>query len=119
MGHNVYLHLTAVQEANRRFDAGEHPAMMRSTGPGGEYFEDLVEQIFAETDKQKALDLIDSYSTYWTEIIGTRGFKGKKAINGNAMFDQLFEVDGGPDDAIDPETEFDETVLDQLEEEVK
>jgi hypothetical protein len=32
MGHNVWMHLTAVQEANRRFDAGEHPAMMQRDG---------------------------------------------------------------------------------------
>jgi acetyl-CoA carboxylase alpha subunit len=89
--------------------------MMRSTGPGGEYFEDLVEQIFAEPDKQKALDLIDSYSTYWMEIVGTRGFKGKKALNGNAMFDQLFEVEGGQDNVVDSEPEFDESKLDALE----
>jgi hypothetical protein len=89
--------------------------MMRSSGPGGEYFEDLVEAIFAEPDRQKALDLIDSYSTYWMEIVGTRGFKGKKALNGNAMFDMLFEVEGGQDDVIDPEPEFDETKLDALE----
>ena len=117
MGHNVWMHLTAVQEANRRFDDGAHPAMMRSSGPGGEYFEDLVEQIFAETDKDRALALIDSYSTYWTEIIGTRGFKGKKAINGNAMFDMLFEVEGGTDDVVEPEPEFDESKLDALENE--
>jgi hypothetical protein len=120
MGHNVYLHLTAVQEANRRFDAGEHPAMMRSTGPGGEYFEDLVEAIFAETDRDRALALVDRYSTYWTEIIGTRGFKGKKAINGNAMFDLLFEVEQNEveeeEHHID-DSGFDETALDKLENE--
>lgn len=119
MGHNVYLHLTAVQEANRRFDAGEHPAMMRSSGPGGEYFEDLVEAIFAAPDRDTAMAIVDNYSTYWTEIIGTRGFKGKKAINGNAMFDMLFEVEGGQDDVVDPEPEFDESKLDKLEEDVK
>ena len=120
MGHNVYQHLTAVQEANRRFDAGEHPAMMRSSGPGGEYFEELVERIFAEPDRQKALDLIDGYSTYWTEIIGTRGFKGKKAINGNAMFDMLFEVEGDIEEEEEhhiDDSGFDETKLDHLGEE--
>ena len=117
MGHNVWMHLTAVQEANRRFDLGEHPAMMRSSGPGGEYFEDLVEAIFAAPDKDTAMSIIEMYSNYWTEIIGTRGFKGKKAINGNAMFDQLFEVEGGPDDVIEPEEEFDESKLDALENE--
>ena len=117
MGYNVWMHLTAVQEANRRFDDGAHPAMMRSSGPGGEYFEDLVEAIFAETDKQKALDLIDSYSTYWMEIVGTRGFKGKKALNGNAMFDQLFEVEGSEEveeHHID-DSGLDESKLDALE----
>ena len=114
MGHNVWMHITAVQEANRRFDSGEHPAMMRSSGPGGEYFEHLVERIFAETDRQKALDLIDKYSTYWMEIIGTRGFSGKKAVNGNAMFDLLFEVEGGEYQTVDQEPEFDESKLDNL-----
>jgi hypothetical protein len=115
MGHNVWMHLTAVQEANRRFDAGAHPAMMRNSGPGGEYFEHLVEAIFAAPDKETSMAIIDGYSTYWTEIIGTRGFKGKKAINGNAMFDMLFDVDGGTDDVVEPEEEFDQSKLDALE----
>jgi hypothetical protein len=115
MGHNVWMHLTAVQEANRRFDAGAHPAMMRSSGPGGEYFEDLVEAIFAAPDKQTAMDIIDMYSNYWMEIVGTRGFKGKKALNGNAMFDQLFEIEGD-EHVVEPdaEPEFDETKLEHL-----
>jgi hypothetical protein len=49
------------------------------------------------------------------EIVGTRGFKGKKALNGNAMFDQLFEVEGGADDVVEPEEEFDQSKLDALE----
>jgi hypothetical protein len=116
MGHNVWMHLTAVQEANRRFDAGAHPAMMRSSGPGGEYFEDLVEAIFAAPTQEDSMAIIDGYSTYWTEIIGTRGFKGKKAINGNAMFDQLFEVEGGEETVEEvTEEEFDQSKLDTLE----
>jgi hypothetical protein len=115
MGHNVWMHLTAVQEANRRFDQGEHPAMMRSSGPGGEYFEDLVEAIFAAPDKDTAMTIIDMYSNYWMEIVGTRGFKGKKALNGNAMFDQLFEVEDSEEVVEEaPEPEFDESKLEHL-----
>jgi hypothetical protein len=115
MGHNVWMHLTAVQEANRRFDAGEHPAMMRNSGPGGEYFEHLVEAIFAAPTKEDSMAIIEMYSTYWMEIVGTRGFKGKKALNGNAMFDMLFEVEGG-EEAVEevPEEEFDESKLEHL-----
>ena len=92
MGHNVYMHLTAVQEANRRFDSGEHPAMMqRSTGDYAK-FEDIVEAIFAAPDRASAESIIESYSSYWMEIVGTRGFKGKKTKNANTMFNALFEV---------------------------
>ena len=118
MGHNVYLHLTAVQEANRRFDAGEHPAMMRCSGPGGEYFEDIVEAIFSAPDRATAESIIETYSSYWMEIVGTRGFKGKKALNSQTMFNELFEVeeDEAEEHHVD-DSGLDETKLTQLENE--
>ena len=114
MSHNVYQHITAVQEANRRFDSGEHPAMMRYSGPGGEYFEHIVDGIFAAPDRATAEDIIEHYSAYWMEIVGTRGFKGKRALNSNTMFNALFEFE-------EPEVEtedLDQTRLDKLEEEL-
>jgi len=101
MGHNVWMHLTAVQEANRRFDAGEHPAMMRRSGGDYAKFEDIVEAIFAAPDRQTAEDIIELYSTYWMEIVGTRGFKGKKTMNARTQFNALFtfeEPDTDPED---------------------
>ncbi len=112
MGHNVWMHLTAVQEANRRFDAGEHPAMMQRDGGDYAYFEDIVEAIFAAPDRQTAEDIIESYSGYWMQIVGTRGFKGKKTMNARTQYNALFEVD-------EPETEpedLDTDKLDALEE---
>ena len=113
MGHNVWMHLTAVQEANRRFDAGEHPAMMqRSTGDYAK-FEDIVERIFAAPDRATSEAIIESYNDYWMEIVGTRGFKGKKALSGRPMFAQLFEV---VDEVSTDEPELDQSALDTLEE---
>jgi hypothetical protein len=112
MGHNVYMHITAVQEANRRFDAGEHPAMMRYSAPTHELFEDIVERIFAAPTREEAEAIIESYDKYWMEIVGTRGFKGKKAKNANTMFNSLFSVDE-PEEEED--TDFDTTALDDLE----
>jgi hypothetical protein len=109
MGHNVWMHLTAVQEANRRFDAGEHPAMMQSSGPTGEYFEHIIDAIFAAPDKETALEIIEAYDTYWMEIVGTRGFKGKKAKNSNTMYNKHFEV------VAATEVELNEDALDNLE----
>jgi hypothetical protein len=94
MGHNVWMHLTAVQEANRRFDAGEHPAMMRYSAPTQELFEDIVEAIFAAPDRATAEDIIEQYDSYWMEIVGTRGFKGKKAKNARTMANRHMEIVG-------------------------
>jgi hypothetical protein len=119
MGHNVYLHLTAVQEANRRFDAGEHPAMMRRSTGDYARFEDIVEAVFSAPDRQTAEDIIEFYSTYWMEIVGTRGFKGKKTMNARTQFNALFdfeepEVDNTTDDSV----ELDTSALDKMEQDI-
>ena len=118
MGHNVWMHLTAVQEANRRFDAGSRPAMMQRQGGDYAKFEDIVEAIFASPDRDTAEAIIEEYDSYWMEIVGTRGFKGKKAKNARTQFKALFsfeepEVDTESDDNV----QLDTSALDQLEQE--
>jgi hypothetical protein len=115
MGHNVWMHITAVQEANRRFDAGDRPYMMQYSGPGHEKFEDLVEAIFAAPTKQESLDIIEHYSKYWMEIIGTRGFKGKKAVSARPQFNALFTfVEDDNDGNEEVEETLDESALESL-----
>jgi hypothetical protein len=116
MGHNVWMHLTAVQEANRRFDAGEHPAMMRRSTGDYARFEDIIEAIFASPDRATAEAIIETYDSYWMEIVGTRGFKGKKTKNPNTKFNVFFsaapeELDTDPEDLLQSEA------LQQLESE--
>ena len=101
MGHNVWMHIESVQRANREFDAGRYPYMMKhelDTGDG-EYFQDIVERIFAAADKQTALDIIEDlkYSKktgYWNQIIGTRGFKGEKTTNSRTLAKKLLDIQG-------------------------
>ena len=118
MGHNVWMHLTAVQEANRRFDAGEHPAMMQRSGGDYAKFEDIVEAIFASPDRETAEAIIEMYDTYWMEIVGTRGFKGKKTKNARTQFNALFEFE--ETETVQPDddsVQLDTSALDQLENE--
>jgi hypothetical protein len=118
MGHNVWMHLTAVQEANRRFDAGEHPAMMQRDGGDYAKFEDIVEAIFAAPDRASAEAIIEHYDSYWMEIVGTRGFKGKKTKNARTQFNALFSL-GEPvvAETSDDSVQLDNNKLDQLEQE--
>ena len=116
MGHNVWMHMTAVQEANRRFDAGEHPAMMQRDGGDYARFEDIVEAIFAAPDRQTAEDIIEEYSDYWKQIVGTRGFKGKKTENARTMANALFDFgETQVEQCVDDSVQLDNDKLDQLE----
>ena len=115
MGHNVWTHLYAVQEANRRYDAGEQPAMMERSCGDYAKFKDIVESIFAAPSRQEAEDIIERYDTYWMEIVGTRGFKGKKAKNANTIFNKLFDVVTEDDGFNEDEIEFNENNLTNLE----
>jgi hypothetical protein len=112
------MHLTAVQEANRRFDAGEHPAMMQRQGGDYAKFEDIVEAIFAAPDRATAEAIIETYDSYWMEIVGTRGFKGKKAKNARTQFNALFDLEQtNVDDNEEDSVQLNEAALDQLENE--
>jgi hypothetical protein len=100
MGHNVWMHIESVQRANRQFDAGERPAMLWYRKGDHSKFEDIVEAIFSAPDRQSAESIIEYYDNYWMDIVGTRGFKGKKTKNSNTMFNALFETVDDSEDAM-------------------
>ena len=112
MGHNVWMHLEAVQRANRTFDSGSWPYMMWNENGDHAHFADIVEAIFATDNRAESEAIIESYDRYWMDIIGTRGFKGKKAMNANTQFSALFDVE--PVDS-DPEDLLNSQALQQLE----
>ena len=103
--HNVYTHLSAVQEANRRYETGIMPKMVMNQFDD-QHFGEIVDKIFAQNDRQKSLDMIESHSSFWMQMkSGSQGFSGKKAMNAMTMFDQLFEVNNS-------EPEVDEVIED-------
>ena len=107
--HNVYMHMTAVQEANRQYDNGIMPKMVMSKFDD-EHFGEIVDKIFAQKDRQKSLDMIESHSSFWMQMkSGSQGMSGKKAMNAMTMFEQLFEVN-------DSEPEVDEVIEDSDDE---
>jgi hypothetical protein len=114
MGHNVWSHLTAVQEANRQYDLGLTPRMLVQETFDRVYFKDVVDAIFATSNKGEALAIIDEFSKFWMSIIGTRGATGKKTVNASTMFNSLFESEE-PDEHHSDDSGLDEASLDDLE----
>jgi hypothetical protein len=115
MGHNVWLHLNSVQEANRQYDAGLCPSMLVQEKFNRIYFKDVVDAIFSAPDRATAIAIIDNFDKFWQAIPGTRGATGKKTVNASTMFANLFdEVDSDSVQSED-ETDFDESAIDKLD----
>ena len=96
--------MTAVQEANRRYDQGIKPKMVMD--PHGHLnFSDIVDEIFSLKDREKSLAMIDKYDKFWQQFKAGQGFSGKKTVNAHTMFDQLFAVE-------DADLEIDEVIED-------
>ena len=98
MGHNVWSHINAVQEANRQYDAGVVPNMLVQEKFDRVFFRDLVDEIFSQTTREAANELIEQNSKFWMAIPGTRGAIGKKTVNSSTYFEALFDV-------VEPEVE--------------
>jgi hypothetical protein len=105
MGHNVWMHLEAVQRANRIYDGGEGPDMLLHPNDRWYDFRSVINRVFAAKDRQKSLQIIDDHANIWERVIGTRGYTGKRAVNAHTMFNNLFEVDNSSDadDELNPE----------------
>jgi len=114
MSHNVWTHIHSVQEANRQYDAGLCPNMLVDDRFNTLYFKDVVDAIFATSDRGTADAIIEEYDKFWQSIPGTRGATGKKTVNAGTMFNSLFEVEESKEVTSD-EPEFDEDKLDKLE----
>lgn len=124
MGHNVWTHIYAVQEANRQYDHGKYPAMLIASSADKKvmrmyernFFRDIVNDIFSTSDRGRAEELVEHYNKYWTSIIGTRGATGKKTVNAGTMFNALFDVEDQIEDQVSiDENGFDANKLSELE----
>jgi hypothetical protein len=93
MGHNVWSHINAVQEANRQYDAGNIPRMLVQERFDRILVRDVINEIFSLDNKEDALALIEEYSRFWMAIPGTRGAVGKKTVNASTHFNALFDVE--------------------------
>ena len=90
MAHNVWTHISAVQEANRQYDLGLNPKMLVEEKFDRVAFKDIVDAIFATSSRDEANMVIEEFSRFWMSIIGTRGATGKRTVNASTMSNNLF-----------------------------
>ena len=119
MGHNVWMHINSVQEANRQYDQGVIPNMLAREKFDRTLFKDIVDSIFAAETREEALAIIESHNKFWIEIIGTRGATGKKTINSSTQFSALFDMEEPVEEYPIDDSGLDESNLERLEESVE
>jgi len=108
--HNVWMHMNAVQEANRKYEQGIVPKMIFNKFEGSKFFTRLVDEIFSKKTKQESIDLINLHTNYWMQFqSGSQGISGKKTINSMTMLDKLFSFG-------DNEPEYEEIIEDSDDE---
>lgn len=83
--HNVWMHITAVQEANRQYERGVFPKMLVDDRFDYVYATEIVDQVFAAHDFDRSMQIIEDNRRLW------RKFRGG-AANSDTYFNQLFQV---------------------------
>lgn len=99
MGHNLYMHMDAVRQGQEVYKQGIVPDMLVDERFDSLFFRDIANAVFETSDRDKALKIIDEYDRFYMKIIGSRGFRGGKALNANTYFGKMFTVT-----KVDPET---------------
>jgi hypothetical protein len=90
MAHNVWMHINAVLTANEQYDMGVVPGMLIRKNTGIR-FRELVDEVIKNAGNQRSLDLINEHNKFWIDIVGQRGYTGKKTVNASTQFNALFE----------------------------
>jgi len=89
--HNVYQHISAVQEANRKYEQGIVPKMIMNENFERVRFGDIIDEIFSLNDRVSSLTLIESHETLWNQMrSGSQGFSGKKLTNARTHYNDHF-----------------------------
>ena len=59
MAHNVWMHITAVQEAHKAYDTGLNPKMLVEEKFDRVAFKDVVNAVFAQAVEMKQMSVIE------------------------------------------------------------
>jgi hypothetical protein len=93
--HNVWMHMTAVQEANRRYEQGIIPSMLMNEKFKRVLFKDVIDQVFACSTRAESIAIIERNEKLWEQFkSGSQGMSGKKTTNTITIMESgLFELE--------------------------
>jgi len=116
--HNVWMHMTAVQEANRRYEQGIIPSMLMNEKFKRVLFKDVIDQVFACGTKEESIAIIERNEKLWEQFkSGSQGMSGKKTTNTITIMESgLFELESSDAEVDDTFEDSDEEMEKALSE---
>lgn len=106
--HNVWMHINAVQEANRQFEKGVMPKMMFMADFDLVLASDVIEEIFSQKDREKSMAVIHKNQPLWDK------FRGNGVVP-HANFNKFF---GAEPEVVDSPVIEQEDIEDNLSESI-
>jgi len=95
--HNVYQHISAVQEANTRYESGIIPKMIIEE-KSGLTFKEVVDKVFSQTTREDSHKIINEHSNLWMQMqSGSQGFSGRRALNSRTGLGKHFVFEDSDD----------------------
>lgn len=96
--HNVWMHINAVQEANRKYENGIIPKMLMNEQFDRILFKDVIAEVFSKKTKEESMEVIERNKRLWLQMqSGSQGISGKRTINAMTMFDKFVTFDDEPE----------------------
>ena len=89
-GHNVWMHIQAVIQANLELERGNRPKMMIFDDFDLVYVDHVIDQIFAARDRDRSMQIIQDHEYLW------RRFRSGHASS-HSNFRQFFELSDSDD----------------------
>ena len=87
MANNIWQHINAIQESNRRADAGFYTAPLINENFTRVTINDVVDEIFSKNTKEDSLAVVEKHANFLRSIpVG-----GQTKVSATPMFENLFE----------------------------
>lgn len=93
MVHNVWVHIEAVQRANRAYDTGVIPVQLMDQTLTGVTWREIVWEVMSAKSLSQALSIVDKYNDFYIQIPGVRPGTGKKVYSGKKFFRLFYPED--------------------------
>lgn len=93
--HNLWMHISAVQEANRQYQSGIIPSMLMDERFERVYVSEVIDKVFAQRDFDRSMQVIEDHTWLWKKFY--------RNMDTKTFFENNFDVQSESAESADSE----------------